>query len=178
MKFYTGLVLKSLFDFVVPVSKTTATKLNPFQEFMIVLAKLRLDNPLQDFAYKFNVSVATVSRILLKWLTILDIKLRPLIKLPEREVLWESTPACYRAAFGKKVAVILDCFEVFVERPSNLLGRASTWPSYKHHNTVKILLGIAPQGVVSYASNAWGGRTSDKFLTEQCGILNLLLPAW
>ena len=70
VKFYTGLpnikVLKSLFDFVVPVSKTTATKLNPFQEFMIVLAKLRLDNPLQDFAYKFNVSVATVSRILLK----------------------------------------------------------------------------------------------------------------
>ena len=25
-------------------------------------------------------------------------------------------------------------------------------------------------------SNAWGGRTSDKFLTENCGILNKLVP--
>ena len=25
-------------------------------------------------------------------------------------------------------------------------------------------------------SNAWGGRTSDKFLTENCGILDKLVP--
>ncbi len=75
-----------------------------------------------------------------------------------------------------RMKLILIGFEVFIECPSNLLGRASTWSSYKHHNTVKILLGIAPQGVVSYASDAWGGRTSDKYLTEHCGILNQLLP--
>ena len=33
--------------------------------------------------------------------------------------------------------------EVFIERPSNLLARACTWSSYKHHNTVKFLIGIA-----------------------------------
>ena len=46
-------------------------KLTSFQEFIIVLAKLRLDRPLQDFAYKVGVSVSTISRIFLKWLTIL-----------------------------------------------------------------------------------------------------------
>lgn len=181
VKFYTGLptfkLLKSLFDFVEPPPDTWhATKLTSFQEFMIVLAKLRLDSPLKDFVYKFDVSLATVSRVLLKWLTIMDVKLRPLIKWPDRETLWVSTPACYRASFGKKVAVILDCFEIFTDRPSNLLTRASTWSSYKHHNTVKVLLGISPQGVVSYVSDAWGGRVSDKYLTEHCGILNHLLP--
>ena len=25
-------------------------------------------------------------------------------------------------------------------------------------------------------SKAWGGRTSDKFLTENCGLINKLLP--
>ena len=46
------------------------TKLTDIQVFMIVMAKLMLDNPLQEFAYKFDVSVATVSHIFLKWLAI------------------------------------------------------------------------------------------------------------
>ena len=54
---------------------------------MIVMAKLRLDSPLQEFAYKFDLSVATESRILLKWLAVFDTKLKPLIKRPKREVL-------------------------------------------------------------------------------------------
>ncbi len=41
----------------------------------------------------------------------------------------------------------------------------------EHHNTVKFLIGVAPQGVISYISAAWGGRVSDKYLTEHCGIL-------
>ncbi|CAN7946346.1 unnamed protein product [Ixodes hexagonus] len=85
-------------------------------------------------------------------------------------------PASFRAAFGVKVAVILDCFEVFIDRPSSLVSRALTWSQYKHHNTVKYLIGIAPQGVITFISKGWGGRTSDKELTETCGILeNLLL---
>ena len=46
----------------------------------------------------------------------------------------------------------------------------------KHHNTVKVLLGITPQGVVSFISEPWGGLVSDKHLTEHCGILDYLLP--
>ena len=49
---------------------------------------------------------------------------------------------CFQYAFGKKVTVVIDCFEVFIERPSNLLARAQTFSSYKHHNTVKVLIGI------------------------------------
>ena len=85
-------------------------------------------------------------------------------------------PASFQVSFGKKVAIIIDCFEVFLERPSNLHARACTWSSYKHHNTVKVLLGITPQGVISYVSETWGGRVSDKYITEHCGMLDRLIP--
>ena len=29
---------------------------------------------------------------------------------------------------------------------------------------------------MSYVSEAWGGRISDKYLTDSCGILNHLFP--
>lgn len=72
--------------------------------------------------------------------------------------------------------MIIDCFEIFINWPSNLLARAQTYLSYKSHNTVKILIGITPQGSISFVSQAWGGRTSDKYLTEKCKILGKLLP--
>ena len=63
-----------------------------------------------------------------------------------------------------------------IERPGDLLALASTWSSFKHHNTVKFFIGICPQGAISFISKAWGGRTSDKYLRENCHILNRLLP--
>ena len=69
-------VFKVLFDYVVApitdVSSRNPTKLDNFQEFMIVLAKLRLDSSLQEFAYKFDISMAIASiKKLFKWITTL-----------------------------------------------------------------------------------------------------------
>lgn len=180
VRFYTGLpccsVLNKAFEHVEPHVKRRSLSLNNFQEFMLVLMKLRLNMPFQDLAYLFNVSLSMIFRIISSWMVVLDIRLTPLINWPTRERLWETMPSCFVYSFGKKVTVVIDCFEVFIERPTNLLARAQTFSSYKHHNTVKILIGITPQGTISFVSQAWGGRTSDKFLTENCGFLKNLLP--
>jgi hypothetical protein len=103
------------------------------------------------------------------------VKLKPLIRWPERDALIKTMPMVFRKHFPRFV-VIIDCFEIFLDRPTNLLARARTYSSYKHHNTVKYLIGVTPQGTVSFISDGWGGRTSDKFVTEHSCLLDHLIP--
>ena len=180
VRFYTGLpaydVLQTVYKYVLPFVVRKSPTLSKFQEFVLTLMKLKLNMPMQDLAYRFGISLPTVSRIFLAWMVVLDVRLAPLIRWPEREDLWRTMPQCFQVAFGNKTTVIIDCFEVFITRPSNLMARAQTYSNYKNHNTVKVLVGITPQGSISFASNAWGGRTSDKYLTDNCGILKKLVP--
>ena len=179
--FLTGIpnyvLLMSLFSFLSEsVSHTHRNCLTAFQEFLLTMMRLRFNLPFQDLAYHFNISKSTASRTFDKWIDVMATVLKFLIKWPNREELQKTMPTDFVQVYGRKVAVIVDCFEVFIERPGDLLACASTWSNYKHHNTIKFLIGICPQGAISFISKAWGGRTSDKYLTENCHILNRLLP--
>ena len=162
VRFYTGLpsyeVLMVVFEHVSSHVSRQTQNLSRFQEFVMVLIKLRLNVPLQDLAYRFVVSVTTVSRIFSYWMVVMDVGLKFMISWPEREQLWQTMPVCSQYAFGK-VTVVIDSFEVLIEHPSNLLARAQTISSYKHNNTVKVLIGITSQGSISFVLEAWGGRT-------------------
>lgn len=50
----------------------------------MVLIKVRLNVLYRDLAFRFGVSVVTVSRTFLSWMTILDVRLSPLIGQNER----------------------------------------------------------------------------------------------
>ena len=41
---------------------------------------------------------------------------------------------------------------------------------------VTFLIGVAPQGSITFIPKSWDGRVSDGYLTERCGILDHLLP--
>ena len=56
------------------------------------------------------------------------------------------------------------------------MAREKTFSSYKHHNTIKVLIGITPQGIVSFISEAHGGKASNKFIMNDCGLLRKLMP--
>ena len=118
----------------------------------------------------------TVSRVFAKWIEAMDIRLSFLITWPDRESKQKTMPFCFRPHYSLRVTSIIDCFEIFIEKPSDLLGKSCTWSQYKLYNTAKYLISITPQGIISFISNGWGERVSDKHIVEHSGYLSNLLP--
>jgi len=61
-----------------------------------------------------------------------------------------------------------------METPSDLHMQSSTWSSYKHHNTMKFLIGCTPNGCISFISQLYVGSISDVELTRISGLLDNL----
>jgi hypothetical protein len=70
--------------------------------------------------------------------------------------------------------VIIDCTEIFIEQPSASVCQRETFSSYKHHNTAKGLVGIAPSGQITFISSLYAGRCSDKKIVRHCGLYDIL----
>eukprot|EP00795_Rhopilema_esculentum_P011718 gene11718-86_t len=71
--------------------------------------------------------------------------------------------------------VIIDCTEFQIADPRKDLSAASaTYSNYKHFLSVKYLIGVAPNGEITFVSRGFPGSTSDKSITDEPGIISHL----
>ena len=82
-------------------------------------------------------------------------------------------PNCFKETYPS-TRVIIDCTEIYIEKPSSVRSQSATYSNYKHYNTAKGLLGITPAGAVSFVSDLYTGRTSDKKATQNSKLYVLL----
>ena len=113
-----------------------------------------------------------MSRICNTWIAFLSQELSFLVPWPSRSELRKSLPK--RLKRFQNVRIILDCLELFIQKPKVPISQKITWSSYKHWNTFKLLVGITPTGVISFIAPLWTGSISDKEIVKQSGLLNLL----
>ena len=70
--------------------------------------------------------------------------------------------------------IVIDATELKSQVPSSLKSQSQTWSDYKHHNTWKALIGISPNVCIAFISKLRSERVSDKQLTKDCGVIDLL----
>ena len=99
-------------------------------------------------------------------------KLRP--NFLDKDIVRKLLPSSLLKQYAK-LRCTIDCTEVFIEKPRHLELQAITWSDYKQHNTVKVLVGIAQNGAISFLSKCYGGRMSDRHVRES-SLLDLIDP--
>ena len=106
-------ILLCLYNYIHPfLSHSIQCALNPFQQLMLTMMRLRLDLSGKDLGFRFGeIHESTVSRIFLQVLNVLHQRLSPLIIWPDREMLKKTMPMDFRK-HCPNCTLIIDCFEI------------------------------------------------------------------
>jgi len=155
-----------------PIKQGRPRSLKPADEFFLSLCKLRQGFAELHLAHLFNVSQPTVSGIFISWIDYMYLKLGHINIWPSRNLVNETMPHDFKEKYPT-TRVISDCTEVRCEMPSSLLLNSELFSSYKHHTTLKALVGISPKGFFTFIGQLYTGSISDREIVERSGFLKL-----
>ena len=150
-------------------------KLSLEQELLLTLMRLRVGLLIEDLAFRFRISVGLASSIFTTWIKFIAKELSFLIHWPDRYIVKRNLPSMFRKYYPD-CCIIIDCAEIKCETPSSLEANATCYSHYKAAPTFKFLIGITPNGSVSFLSKCYGGRATDAFIVNDSRILNELQP--
>ena len=149
-------------------------KMCGLDQFLLMWMKLRLNAPMRDLANRFNVSTSTCSRIFSSCAKASAAILKSFVYVPDQSAINATKPSRFSSI--RNLNMIIDCSELFIQTPKNHILQRLTWSSYKHHNTLKVLIGVSPNSVITFISQAFCGSISDKEICFQSRFFDSLEP--
>jgi hypothetical protein len=177
--FYTGLESYSKVKFVLATLGPAAyclkymygsvSGISVSDQFFLVLMKLRQHKTNFELSKLFCISESDVYNIFSTWIRFMSLQWGEVDIWPPQDLVRFYTPTDFKSKFPT-TRVIIDGTECPVKKPALPLAQQSTFSSYKNRNTVKVLVGATPSGMVSYVSPAYGGSTSDRQIVERSDL--------
>lgn len=141
-------------------------------QFILMLAKLRQDLDYLPLSKLCGVSEFTAQNIFITMVNFCARQWSEVNVWPEKDLVQFYMPEDFRAKFSS-TRVILDGTEIPIQKPSKPIAQRATFSTYKNRNTVKVIVGSTPAGLISYLSPAYGGATSDRQIVERSGLPSL-----
>ncbi|CAC5413894.1 unnamed protein product [Mytilus coruscus] len=182
MKFYTGLQSHYDFTFVLASLGEAAYKLyyiyfrserlSVENQFFLTLVKLRQHKTNFELSRLFNISETAVINIWITWINFMFHQWKEINIWPERDLVRFFSPYNFRRQFPT-TRIIIDGTECPIRKPRSPIAQQSTFSTYKNRNTIKILVGATPGGLVSYVSPSYGGSSSDRQICESSRLMTI-----
>lgn len=183
----TGLPNKAMFDRVAGLVKCFEGSITYYSgwkvegilledQVFMALMKIRQDYPHLHLAQLFKCSTATVSNVVTTMVHVLHKLLfsEMMSIMPSRQKNQRSMPAFFQSsAFNCRM--IVDCTDIKIAAPSQMDQAKLTYSSYRGMHSFKVLISVAPNGVIHFCSPLFPGSVSDKAIMQQSGILEHLV---
>lgn len=180
--FYTGLESYIKFRFVLSTLGPAASCLEYYhgtipplaieEQFFLTLIKLRRNWEHFELSRRFGIPEKCVSNIFNTWVNFMAAQWSEIDWWPSRDVVRYFAPTDFQVKFPK-TRIIIDGTECPIMKPRLPIIQQSSFSSYKNRNTVKVLVGSTPGGMVSFVSPAYGGSASDRQICERSRLANM-----
>lgn len=144
--------------------------LKPKDQLFLTLMKLRLASEDFELATLFDLSEKCISKLLICWINFLYYQLSEIDIWPSRSVVTDTMPQRFKDNFPT-TRVIVDATEIGIQKPGHVENQSASFSTYKNTNTMKVLVGCTPRGLISFVSDAYGGSASDRQICERSDLI-------
>lgn len=185
LKMETGLPTKEVFQIVVNYAARFKQSINYFagwrvqsisfeDQIFITLMKVRQNYTNLHLAQLFNCSVCTIANIVTTFIHVLHsiLFIDLMASIPSRDKNKLCAPSSF-SQFGS-CRVVIDCTDIEIATPGLMSQQNATYSNYRGMHSFKVIVGVAPNAVITYVSKLYPGSISDKAIVQKSGFLNHL----
>ena len=183
----TGIPTKEVFDIIVNYVARFKGDINYYSRWkveaisledqvFITLLKLKQNYTNLHLAQLFSFSVATVSNIVLTFVHVLhSLLFKDIITTIPSQM---KNKLCSPSSFSQysTCRIIIDCTDLEIATRKLMSEQSATYSTYRGMNSFKVIIGVAPNAVITYLSGLFPGSLSDKSLVQESGLLEHFVP--
>lgn len=142
-------------------------------QILMTLMKLRHNYTNLHLGQLFQCGSSCVANVVLTFIYVLhELWFKDIMAaVPSREKNQSSLPLSFQMFRNCRMVIV--CTDVEIATPASMDLQKHTYSSYRGMHSFKILLGVAPNAVITYCSRLYPGSVSDKAIVAKSGILDV-----